>query len=450
MSQLSVFLFEVKMKKLKYWLILALCCLVTPAKAELQIDVNGAMRDPMPIAFPEMSHNGFWIGQQAAKIRDVVIADLERSGLFTIIPENSYIQELKDINEQPTFVDWKAINAQALVQSAISEVDANHLKVEFRLWDVFAESQLKGQSFTTTKANWRRIAHIIADAIYERLTGEKGYFDTRVVYVSETGPVTNRVKRLAIMDQDGENHKFLTSASSMALTPRFSPNMHKVVYMSYAGQTPRVYILDVESGRQELLGNFPGMTFAPRFSPDGKKVVLSFESGGKSNIYEMDLATRRKKQLTFGSAIDTSPSYSPDGSQIVFNSDRAGSQQLYVMNADGSDIKRITYSGGRYATPVWSPRGDYIAFTKMAGGQFYIGVMFPDGTGERLLASGYLVEGPTWSPNGRVLMYFRQDAGTSRSNAPVKLYSIDLTGYNERMIVTPGEGSDPAWSPLLP
>ena len=436
--------------KLKIWLFIAMVCFAVPVRAELQIDVNGAMRDPMPIAIPEVIHNGFWIGQQGAKIRDVIIADLERSGLFSIIPENSYIQKLKDINEQPTFIDWKAIKSQALVQSAISEVDENHIKVEFRLWDVFAESQLKGQSFTTTKSNWRRIAHIIADAIYERLTGEKGYFDTRVVYVSETGPATNRIKRLAIMDQDGENHKFLTSPTAMALTPRFSPNMHKVVYMSYAGQTLRVYILDVESGRQELLGNFPGMTFAPRFSPDGNKVILSYESGGKSNIYEMDLNTRRKKQLTFSNAIDTSPSYSPDGSQIVFNSDRAGSQQLYVMNADGSDVKRITFGGGNYATPVWSPRGDYIAFTKISGGQFYIGVMFPDGTGERLLASGYLVEGPTWSPNGRVLMYFRQDAGTYRSNAPVKLYSIDLTGYNERMIVTPGEGSDPAWSPLLP
>ena len=438
------------MKKIRYLLVLFLALLVTPAKAELQIDVNGAMRDPMPIAFPEIAHDGFWIGQQASKIRDVVIADLERSGLFSVIPERSYIQDLKDINEQPAFVDWKAINAQALIQSAITEPDPNHWKVDFRLWDVFAESQLDGRSFTTTKANWRRIAHIIADAIYERLTGEKGYFDTRVVYVSETGASTNRIKRLAIMDQDGENHRFLTSASSMALTPRFSPNMQKVVYMSYATETPSVYILDIESGHQQLLGNFPGMTFAPRFSPDGKKVVFSYESGGKSNIYEMDLATRTKKQLTYGSAIDTSPSYSPDGSQIVFNSDRAGSQQLYVMNSDGSDVKRITYSGGRYATPVWSPRGDYVAFTKMAGGQFYIGVMFPDGSGERLLANGWLVEGPTWSPNGRVLMYFRQEPGSSRSNAPVKLYSIDLTGYNERMMVTPGEGSDPAWSPLLP
>lgn len=436
--------------KLKYILALVMCLVVTPAKAELQIDVNGAMRDPLPLAFPEMIHEGFWVGQYAGKIRSVVIADLERSGLFRIIPENSYIQELTSVDEQPNFVDWKAINVHALVQSAVKEVNPNTLRVEFRLWDVYAENQLKGQSFTTTKDNWRRVAHVIADAIYERLTGEKGYFDTRIVYVSETGPATKRVKRLAIMDQDGENHKFLTSGAAMALTPRFSPNLQKVTYMSYAGSMPKVYILDIETGRQELLGSFPGMTFAPRFSPDSSKVLLSYANNGRTNIYEMDLKRRTSKQLTSGPAIDTSPSYSPDGSQIVFNSDRGGNQQLYVMNADGSDVHRISFGTGRYATPVWSPRGDYIAFTKMANGQFYIGVMYPDGSGERLLASGYLVEGPTWSPNGRVLMYFRQDKGNSRSNAPVKLYSIDLTGYNERMIVTPAEASDPAWSPLLP
>ncbi len=436
--------------KLKYVLALVMCLFVAPARAELQIDVTGAMRDPLPLAFPEMIHEGFWVGQYAGKIRDVVIADLERSGLFRIIPENSYIQELTSIDEQPNFVDWKAIQAHALVQSAIKEVDPNTLRVEFRLWDVYAENQLKGQSFTTTKDNWRRVAHVIADAIYERLTGEKGYFDTRIVYVSETGPATKRIKRLAIMDQDGENHKFLTSGAAMALTPRFSPNLQKVTYMSYAGAMPKVYILDIETGKQELLGSFPGMTFAPRFSPDSSKVLLSYANNGRTNIYEMDLKKRTSKRLTSGSAIDTSPSYSPDGSQIVFNSDRGGNQQLYVMNADGSDVHRISFGTGRYATPVWSPRGDYIAFTKMANGQFYIGVMYPDGSGERLLASGYLVEGPTWSPNGRVLMYFRQDKGTSRRNAPVKLYSIDLTGYNERMIVTPAEASDPAWSPLLP
>lgn len=434
------------------WLAVFFCSLIASfsAKAELRIDVTGAMREPMPVAFPEMIHEGFFVGRYGSQIRDVVIADLERSGLFNIINERSYIQEFSSMEQEPNFIDWKALNAQALIQSAISEVDANSIRIEFRLWDVYAETQMKGQSFTTTKDNWRRVAHVMADAIYERLTGEKGYFDTRIVYVSETGPATKRIKRLAIMDQDGENHKFLTSGISMALTPRFSPNLQKVTYMSYSGDTPRVYILDIETGKQTLLGNFPGMTFAPRFSPDSSKVILSYASRGKTNIYEMDLVNKTSKQLTWTNAIDTSPSYSPDGSKIVFNSDRGGNQQLYVMNADGSDVHRISFGSGRYATPVWSPRGDYIAFTKMAGGQFYIGVMYPDGSGERLLASGYLVEGPTWSPNGRVLMYFRQDEGRRNSTAPVKLYSIDLTGYNERQIITPADGSDPAWSPLLP
>lgn len=420
------------------------------AKAELRIDVTGAMRNPMPIAFPDMSHQGFWLGQQGDKIKDVIVQDLERSGLFKLIPEKSYIQEFTSASDAPVFIDWQALNAQALIQSEIKAIDEKNIKIEFRLWDVFAQTQLVAQSFTTTKDNWRRVAHVIADVIYERLTGEKGYFDTRIVYVSETGPATNRIKRLAIMDQDGENHKFLTSGIAMALTPRFSPNLQKITYLSYAGLLPKVYILDIESGTQELLGQFPGMTFAPVFSPDSSKVLLSFAHNGNTDIYEMDLAKKSSKQITRHPAIDTSPSYSPDGTQIVFNSDRGGNQQLYIMNSDGSDVRRISFGSGRYATPVWSPRGDYIAFTKMFGGQFYIGVMYPDGSGERLLASGYLVEAPTWSPNGRVLMFFRQDKGTSKKNAPVKLYSIDLTGYNERLIVTPAEASDPAWSPLLP
>ena len=435
---------------MKKFLFMLFVLFATSARAELTIDVNGAMRDPMPIAIAPMVNAGGEPGTYGEQIREVVVADLERSGLFRVISERSYIQKFNSIDEMPTFRDWQAINALALVQSAIKEISPTELKIEFRLWDVFAEEQLKGQSFTTVKDNWRRVAHVIADAIYERLTGEKGYFDTRVVYISESGPATRRVKRLAIMDQDGENHKFLTSGASMALTPRFSPNLQKITYLSYAGETPRVYMLDIESGNQMLVGQFKGMTFAPVFSPDSSKLLLSYAKNGVTNIYEMELKTGKSKQLTSGSAIDTSPSYSPDGKKIVFNSDRGGNQQLYVMNADGSDVQRISYGKGRYATPVWSPRGDYIAFTKMDGGQFYIGVMYPDGSGERLITSGYLVEAPVWAPNGRVLMYFRQDAPSGRTAAPVKLYTIDLTGYNERMIVTPSDASDPAWSPLLP
>lgn len=297
--------------KIKYLAVLLISLIMSVlARAELAIDVSGAMRDPMPIAISEMIHEGFFLGQQGKKIRDVIVADLERSGLFKVIDPDSYIQEFSSMSQEPEFLDWQAIKAQALVQSEVQDIGGNNLKVSFRLWDVFAENQMAGQSYTTTKDNWRRIAHVIADAIYERLTGEKGYFDTRVVYVSESGPATKRVKRLAIMDQDGENHKFLTNGAAMALTPRFSPNLQKITYMSYAGNSPRVYVLDIESGQQMLLGNFPGMTFAPRFSPDSSKVLLSYASNGKTNIYEMDLKTRKSRQITYGGAIDTSPSLS--------------------------------------------------------------------------------------------------------------------------------------------
>ncbi len=437
--------------KLKYLFAALLTLIISPAHAELEIDVRGATRNPMPIAIPEMiGNNGNFftkiIGNDYGdKVRQVLAADLDRSGLFKILPDNSYIETLNSIDQQPKFVNWQAIKAQALVQSQIVELPGEKIRVDFRLWDVASEQQLIGKSFTTTKNNWRRIAHVVADAIYERLTGDKGYFNTRVVYVSETGRATRRIKRLAMMDQDGENHKFLTDGRNLVLTPRFSPNMQKITYLEFVGNSPRVYMLDLDTNRRQVLGNFPGMTFAPVFSPDSSKVLLSYANHGSTNIYEMNIKTRKTRQITYGSAISTSPSYSPDGSKIVFNSDRGGNQQLYVMNADGSDVERISFSKGRYATPVWSPRGDYIAFTKMVNGAFYIGVMYPDGTGERILADGYLVEGPTWSPNGRVLMYFRQDRGS-----PVRLYSIDLTGYNERRIVTPAEASDPAWSPLLP
>ena len=308
-----------------------------------------------------------------------------------------------------------------------------------------------GLAYFTVPDNWRRVAHIVSDAIYKRITGESGYFDTRIVYISETGPQNRRIKRLAIMDQDGDNHRFLTDGGTLVLTPRFSPTLQEITYLSYYGNQPRVYIFNIDSGRQEVLGDFPGMTFAPRFSADGNKVIMSMAKDGNSEIYTMDLRTRTVKRLTNHSAIDTSPSYSPDGKYITFNSDRGGSQQLYVMEASGAGVKRISHGKGRYATPVWSPRGDLIAFTKFTGGRFFIGVMRPDGKGERLLAEDFLVEAPTWAPNGRVLMFFRQErTKEDGSGGKSRLYSIDLTGHNERQVITPLDASDPAWSPLIP
>jgi TolB protein len=421
------------------------------AHAELRIVIGEGKIEPMPIAVTDMFGTTPEDATVGADISRVVTADLERSGLFAPIDKRAFIQTPDSLRVQPRFGDWRVINAQALVSGSAEKQADGRLRVEFRLWDVVAEQQMTGLAYFSTPDNWRRVAHIVADAIYKRLTGEDGYFDSRIVYVAETGPKDNRIKRLAIMDQDGENHRFLTDGKTLVLTPRFSPSTQEITYLSYYNNRPRVYLFNIDTGQQEVLGDFPGMTFAPRFSPDGNRVIMSLAQSGNSDIYTMDLRTRRVTRLTDHPSIDTSPSYSPDGSQITFNSDRGGAQQIYVMNADGSNVARISYGKGRYATPVWSPRGDLIAFTRMADGEFYIGVMKPDGSGERLLTKGFLVEGPTWAPNGRVLSYFRQTPGNSSGQGGTsRLYTIDLTGYNEREVVTPLDASDPAWSPLIP
>jgi TolB protein len=413
-----------------------------PARALVEIDINKGVVEPLPIAITDFL-SGDSLGPDIA---GVVIDDLRRSGLFAPIAKGAFIEKISNPDVAPRFDDWKVINAQALVTGRVTQEPDGRLRTEFRLWDTFAGQQLLGEQFFANKANWRRVAHIIADAIYERLTGEKGYFDTRIVFVDESGPKDKRVKRLAIMDQDGASLRHLSDGRSIVLTPRFSPTRQEITYMSYESGQPRVYLLQIETGQRELVGDFPGMTFAPRFSPDGQKVIMSLlREDGNSNIFTLDLRSRNTTRLTNSNAIDTSPSYSPDGNQIVFTSDRGGRAQIYAMNADGSNQRRISFGDGTYSTPVWSPRGDLIAFTKQAGGQFSIGVMRTDGSGERILSTGFLQEGPTWAPNGRVIMFFKEPAG---AGGP-RLYSIDLTGRNEQAITTANFASDPAWSPLL-
>lgn len=419
------------------------------AQAELRIDVSRGRVEPLPIAIVNFAGGTAESSKYGQQLAQVISANLRRSGLFDPINPRAFIQRQLSVQLLPRFGDWRVINAQALVNGSVDILADGRLRVEFRLWDVFAEVQLEGQSVATAPPNWRRLAHVISDMIYQRLTGESGYFDTRVVYIAESGPATRRMKRLAIMDQDGANHRFLTDGKTLVLTPRFSPTTQEITYLAYYNDRPRVYIFNIDTGQQEVLGDFPGMTFAPRFSPDGKKVIMSLSRDGVTDIYTMDLRTRVANRLTNVPSIDTSPTFAPDGQQIVFNSDRGGTQQLYVMGADGRNVRRISFGKGRYATPVWSPRGDLIAFTKIQGGQFHIGVMRPDGSGERLLTSGFLVEAPTWAPNGRVLIYFKQIRSGAGASA-TRLYSIDLTGYNERELITPTDASDPAWSPLIP
>ncbi len=448
-NQKSVFMGVARAGIVRLCVMLCLTLLFAqPVRAELRLTVSGAQSEPIPFAMPLLTEYDGSFSSIGEDITEVVIADLERSGLFRYVDPDAYIQRFRGINERPTFPDWQAIKAQVLIYGTVRETGDN-IAVSFRVWDVFAQVSMDAKTFSADEDNWRKLAHMIADAIYERVTGEKGYFDTRVVFVSQSGDPFNPTKRLTVMDQDGENLRYLTNGKDMVLTPRFSPNMKEVTYFSYKNGRPKVYRMNLQTGDSELVGDFPGMTFAPRFSPDGKKLIMSLAARGNAHIYTYDLQTRTKKQLTNHPSINTSPSYSPDGKQIVFNSDRGGNQQLYIMDADGGNVKRISFGEGTYATPVWSPRGDYIAFTKIRHGQFHIGIIRPDGSGERLITNGFLVESPTWAPNGRVLMFYRQSPSTSSGLGRARLYTIDVTGYNERLIDTPLNASDPAWSPLL-
>ena len=401
---------------------------------------------PLPIAIPNFVAGTPSDGEVGIGVTQVITNNLKRSGLFAPIDQAAYIEKVINVDAPPQFANWKTISAQALVTGRTTRQPDGRLKAEFRLWDVATGQQLAGQQYSTSPEFWRRIAHIISDQIYERLTGEKGYFDSRVVFVDETGAKERRVKRLALMDQDGANVRYLTRGSDLVLTPRFSPSSQEITYMEFGQGDPRVYLLNIETGQREIVGNFPGMSFSPRFSPDGQRVIMSLQQGGNSNLFVMDLRSKSTTRLTDTPAIDTSPSYAPDGTRICFESDRGGKPQIYVMPATGGPAQRISFTeGGSYSTPVWSPRGDYIAFTKQGSGQFSIGIMKPDGSGERILTSGFHNEGPTFAPNGRVVMFFRDPGG----NGGPSLFTVDISGRYEQRVPTPGFASDPAWSPLL-
>ena len=418
---------------------------------DLRIKISSGQVEPLPIAIADFTGQEGKANEIGRKISEVISNNLVGSGQFKALESAAFIAPPTSPSVRPNFTDWSPLGVKALITGSVKNINNQQVEVEFRLWDVVAQTDLIGLRLSVDSQAWRRVAHIISDEIFQRLSGDSGYFDTRIVYVAESGPQNKRLKRLAIMDQDGENHQYLTDGSFLVLTPRFSPTTQEITYLAYFKNEPRVYIFNLETGQQELLGSFPGMTFAPRFSPSGDKIIMSLATKGITDIYTMNLNNQKVTRLTNNSSIDTSPSFSPDGKRVIFNSDRGGSQQIYIMDSKGNDVKRISFGKGRYATPVWAPKGDLIAFTKMLKNKFYIGVMSQDGSNERLLAEGYLVEGPTWAPNGRVLMYFKQDAPIDDGkSASVNLYKIDITGFRETRIITPSDGSDPAWSPLLP
>jgi len=426
---------------------LAIGSVAVAQNGPLRIEITDGVIEPMPFAIPDFQPESSQAGDLARNIARVVAADLTGTGLFREISSDAFISTVGTFSAPIQYADWKAINAQALIAGAVNADGQGNVTVKFRVYDVFSGAELgKGLQFAGTTDGWRRMAHKVADEVYSRITGEGAYFDSRVVFVSETGPKNDRKKRLAIMDYDGANVQFLTDSSAIVLAPRFSPDGARVLYTSYETGFPRIYVLDVNTvGRRAIDLPSGTMSFAPRFAPNGQTAVFSLTTGGNTDLFTVNLASGALTRLTSAPSIETAPSYSPDGSRIVFESDRSGNQQLYVMSASGGDATRISFGAGRYGTPVWSPRGDLVAFTKQNRGRFHIGVMRLDGSEERLLTASFLDEGPTWSPNGRVIMFTRETQGAS--GAP-SLYSVDISGRNLKPIRTDGGASDPSWSPL--
>lgn len=414
------------------------------------IDINTGQADPLPFAanpFTYDERSSMKIGEE---MLHVINSNLKNTGLFKLIPKAAFIEEKRGISHKPLFASWRQINAPILLNGDVRNMGEGKYEVSFILWDTISQQQIISQTYNVSHRMFRRLAHKITDQIYQRVTGDKGYFDTKIAFIAQSGNAKNLIKRLAIMDQDGENRRVLTDGKNLVLTPRFSPNANKILYLSYVDDNPRLYLKDLSSNKDRILGNFKGMSFAPRFSPDGRYAIFSIAKKGATNIFEMHLASKKMQQLTNNVYINTSPTYSPDGKYIVFNSDRRGSRQLYVMNRDGSNTKKISSGSGSYVTPNWSPRGDYIAFTKVSPELgFSIGVMKPDGSGERIITNGYLTESPSWAPNGRVIMFSREQKPTKKTNLKSRIYSIDLTGYHERLMPTGSDASDPEWSALL-
>ena len=431
--------------------LLAFFALAFNAQAELNLNVTQGRLDPIPFALPALSNGGGQAAIHGGNISKIIAGDLMSSGLFRQISPQSYIQDSAAAMNGPQYSQWKVLGAQALIAGECT-VSGDNVTVRFRLFDVGSQLQAMGLEMTVHQSDWRRLGHKIADAIYTKMTGEAGYFDSKIVYVSESGPLKGRKRRLALMDTDGENHRFLTDGTHMVLSPRFSPaNPDVIAFLAFVDHKARVYLVNKKTGQQKLVGgNFPGMTFAPRFSPDGQKLTMSYAHNGKTILSTFDLKSGKFSQITSPIAIDTSPSYSPDGTQLVFMSDRGGKPQIYIMNTDGSNLKRVSFGPGSYTAPCWSPRGDYIAFIKKLGGDFYLSVMHADGSGERQLTKDFFVDTPSWSPNGRIVVFMSQArSSTDGRGGDTRIKTIDITGNFERELITPHLASDPSWSPLL-
>lgn len=440
------------MKLFKNLLCLAIILYSQICQATLQVDVSGGNFDPIPIYF------GAFAGSQELGVNfmAVIEKDLVNSGLFKSLNSGEY----KLLAKQPNFHKLRSMGADYVAGGKIAYNKNEEITLELYVWNAATGHLVIGHRLNGKMHGWRQLAHIAADMIYSNLTGEKPYFTSKILFIDETGPIDNRLKKVAIMDQDGANVAYLTNGEHLTVTPKIAPDRQNVVYTAYIDDSPHTCLQQLKTGARTIVEQSTNGTIAPNFSPDGNGLVMGkLRDNGTANLFLLNIQSMNNmlksqgaqtkavhgeanmRQLTYGNNIDATSSFSPDGKQLVFSSDSSGRQQLYIMKIDGSAKKQLSTGSGSYSTPVWSPRGDYIAFTKKEHGQFSIGICRTDGSEERLLSSGFHSERPCWAPNGRSLIFFKESAaGHSR------LYSIDIMNQKERLLTTPHDASDPDWS----
>ena len=386
------------------------------------------------------------LGKKVAKI---ISADLSKTGRYRIIDPGPYVNV--NPNEAPPFEDWRYQKAVGLVHGRVKKTAGGQLRMEFRLWDVEKERQIIGQALSTEPGNWRRVAHKIADSIHKKQTGMGALFDSRVVYVSQSFTASSGskpVRRLAIMDQDGGGHRYLTDGRFPSFYPAVSPKNTDIAYVGFYPDRLRLFIFNIETGRQEAVPIPPGKPGFPRFSPDGRKIAFSLTGAGGTDIHLVDLVTRQARRLTEGPLEDFSPSFSPDGTRIVFSSrQRGGLFHLSVMDANGRGRAEIDRGSGSYSFPSWSPKGDLIAFIKEGDGPNHLGIIRPDGSAERLLAQGVAMSPPAWAPNGEMLLFAKPDGSPAKAE---KLFTIGIDGHSEHPVPTPAHATQADWTPLNP
>jgi Periplasmic component of the Tol biopolymer transport system len=342
----------------------------------------------------------------------------------------------------PTFSKWRSKGAKILITGFVQARADQRITFGCYAYDVDKGREVARKGFVVAPDEWQRAAHKCSGLAYTAVTGAPSIFDTRIAYVAESGPAAARVKRLAIVDSDGTNHRYLSAGESMALTPRLSPDGRQIAYVSFLTGTPHVRIRDVDGTNDRALLQPGTLSFAPRFSPDGKRIVFSMTMNGNTDIYSASIDGSAPVRLTTSPGVDTDASFAPDGNRIVFESDRSGSQQLYLMDAhDGSAQRRLTFGGAAYAAPDWSPDGNWIAFTRRDPGGRRVGVLKRDGSGEQLLSAGPGDEGASWAASSRELVFQRSDPAGNSS-----LLRVSLDGSEPRSVVLPQGGSDPDWS----